>query len=133
MLKQEKICPQCTAKFLCDTGSETECWCSKFPPVMPMKSNADCYCPLCLEKAISQKIAVFLSSKQPDQTLMQQARRLGISGEPIENIDYYINKDDNWVFTAWYHLKRGQCCRNGCLHCPYGFKKQKTCFIISKY
>ncbi|MCC9136544.1 DUF5522 domain-containing protein [Pontibacter silvestris] len=28
------------------------------------------------------------------------------------------------VFTAKYHLKRGHCCRNGCRHCPYGFKKK---------
>jgi len=24
-----------------------------------------------------------------------------------ENIDYYINEDGNFVFTAAYHLKRG--------------------------
>jgi hypothetical protein len=23
------------------------------------------------------------------------------------------------VFTRAYHLKRGYCCGNGCLHCPY--------------
>ncbi|MES2853673.1 MAG: DUF5522 domain-containing protein, partial [Bacteroidota bacterium] len=22
-----------------------------------------------------------------------------------------------------FHLKRGNCCGNGCRHCPYGFKK----------
>jgi hypothetical protein len=27
------------------------------------------------------------------------------------------------VFTEAYHLKRGYCCKNGCRHCPYGFKK----------
>ncbi|MGW8121082.1 MULTISPECIES: DUF5522 domain-containing protein [Roseivirga] len=27
------------------------------------------------------------------------------------------------VFTAKYHLKRGYCCKNGCRHCPYGYKK----------
>jgi hypothetical protein len=30
------------------------------------------------------------------------------------------------VFTAAYHLKRGYCCRNGCRHCPYGFKKPQS-------
>jgi hypothetical protein len=24
------------------------------------------------------------------------------------------------VFTAAYHLKRGECCHSGCRHCPYG-------------
>ncbi|WP_323756859.1 DUF5522 domain-containing protein [Roseivirga sp.] len=27
------------------------------------------------------------------------------------------------VFTEKYHLKRGYCCKNGCRHCPYGYKK----------
>ncbi|WP_262501902.1 DUF5522 domain-containing protein [Reichenbachiella agariperforans] len=27
------------------------------------------------------------------------------------------------VFTKEHHLKRGYCCKNGCKHCPYGFKK----------
>lgn len=37
----------------------------------------------------------------------------------VENEDYYINTDGNFVFTKTYHLKRGYCCNNGCLHCPY--------------
>lgn len=30
------------------------------------------------------------------------------------------------VFTAAYHLKRGYCCKSGCRHCPYGFKKESN-------
>ncbi|HTH82201.1 MAG TPA: DUF5522 domain-containing protein [Mucilaginibacter sp.] len=40
-----------------------------------------------------------------------------------ENIDYYINEDGNFVFTEAYHLKRGYCCKNKCLHCPWGYGK----------
>jgi hypothetical protein len=29
------------------------------------------------------------------------------------------------VFTEAFHLKRGYCCKSGCRHCPYGFKKGK--------
>lgn len=36
-----------------------------------------------------------------------------------EGIDYYFNDDGNFVFTEAYHLKRGYCCKNGCLHCPW--------------
>ena len=36
--------------------------------------------------------------------------------------DYYM-ENGLMVFTASYHLKRGYCCKNGCRHCPYGFKK----------
>jgi hypothetical protein len=37
--------------------------------------------------------------------------------------DFYF-ENGLMVFTASYHLKRGYCCKNGCRHCPYGFKKQ---------
>ena len=39
-----------------------------------------------------------------------------------EGSDYYINADGNFVFTAAYHLKRGYCCKNQCLHCPWNYK-----------
>jgi hypothetical protein len=42
-----------------------------------------------------------------------------------EGIDYYINEDGNFVFTEAYHLKRGYCCKNKCLHCPWGYAKPK--------
>lgn len=36
-----------------------------------------------------------------------------------EHEDYYYNEQGFIVLTAKYHLKRGHCCGNGCLHCPY--------------
>ena len=33
--------------------------------------------------------------------------------------DYYFNEDGLMVFTREYHLKRGFCCKNNCLNCPY--------------
>jgi len=38
----------------------------------------------------------------------------------IENEDYYFNALGLMVLTRAYLLKRGYCCQNGCLHCPYG-------------
>ncbi|ADB42514.1 hypothetical protein Slin_6557 [Spirosoma linguale DSM 74] len=38
--------------------------------------------------------------------------------------DYYYTPEGYVVFTAAYHLKRGYCCKSGCRHCPYGFKKK---------
>jgi len=32
--------------------------------------------------------------------------------------DYYV-KDGKIIFTKDYHLKRGYCCGNFCLNCPY--------------
>lgn len=39
-----------------------------------------------------------------------------------ENIDYYINDNGQFVLTGHYLLKRGYCCGNGCLHCPYKYE-----------
>lgn len=41
----------------------------------------------------------------------------------IPGEDYYINSDGYLVFTEKYHLKRGKCCKNGCLHCPWNYRK----------
>ena len=37
----------------------------------------------------------------------------------LEPDDYYINNEGLMVFTEKYHIKRGFCCDNNCLHCPY--------------
>jgi hypothetical protein len=42
---------------------------------------------------------------------------------PLAEEDYYMD-GKLMVFTAVYHKKRGYCCKNGCRHCPYGFKKK---------
>ncbi|WP_317193583.1 DUF5522 domain-containing protein [Adhaeribacter terrigena] len=44
---------------------------------------------------------------------------------PLEPGDYYFNEQGLMVFTAKYHLKRGYCCKSGCKHCPYGFRKNQ--------
>ena len=33
--------------------------------------------------------------------------------------DFYYDKNGRMVMTEEYHKKRGKCCGNGCLHCPY--------------
>lgn len=39
--------------------------------------------------------------------------------------DFYYNREGLMVFTRSYHLRRGYCCKSGCLHCPYGFQQQE--------
>ena len=41
--------------------------------------------------------------------------------ELIEGQDFYYNDEYLIVLTENYHLKKGYCCGNGCLHCPYNF------------
>ena len=40
----------------------------------------------------------------------------------VEAEDFYYNSDGYMVLTEKYHLERGYCCGNGCLHCPFDFK-----------
>lgn len=42
-----------------------------------------------------------------------------------EGVDFYFNEQGLMVLTAAYHLKRGRCCGNGCLHCPYDYENVK--------
>ena len=39
----------------------------------------------------------------------------------IEGIHFYYNENGYTVLTEKYHLERGFCCGNGCLHCPYNY------------
>jgi len=45
--------------------------------------------------------------------------------EKSEEPDFYM-ENGFVVFTRSYHLKRGYCCKSGCRHCPYGFKKESN-------
>lgn len=41
-------------------------------------------------------------------------------GQPLlEGIDFKI-EHGLYVFSRWFHLKRGQCCGHACRNCPYG-------------
>ncbi|MDX9882009.1 MAG: DUF5522 domain-containing protein [Prolixibacteraceae bacterium] len=42
-----------------------------------------------------------------------------------EGIDYFLNKDGYRVMTESYLVRRGYCCSNGCLNCPYWPRAQK--------
>jgi hypothetical protein len=42
--------------------------------------------------------------------------------ELIEGVHYYINQQGLVVLTEKYHLEKGYCCGNGCLHCPYEYE-----------
>ena len=35
-----------------------------------------------------------------------------------EGIHYYM-EGERVIFTAQFHIERGQCCGNGCRHCPF--------------
>jgi len=48
-----------------------------------------------------------------------------------EGIHYYI-EGERVIFTALFHIQRGQCCGNGCRHCPYDPKYTKGKVVLSE-
>lgn len=43
--------------------------------------------------------------------------------EPLQpGKDYTLLPDGRLVMTAAYLLRRGYCCGNGCLHCPFAYE-----------
>ena len=40
--------------------------------------------------------------------------------------------EERVVFTALFHIQRGQCCGNGCRHCPYDPKHKKGRVVLAK-
>jgi glyoxylate utilization-related uncharacterized protein len=65
---------------------------------------------------------------------MMNTNLIVLSGDSIQNTndDFYI-EDGKYVFTEHYHLRRGNCCGNGCRHCPYfpAYKKGNTTIFIN--
>jgi hypothetical protein len=48
-----------------------------------------------------------------------------------EGIHYYM-EGERVIFTALFHIKRGQCCGNGCRHCPFDPKHTKGKVVVAK-
>lgn len=47
-----------------------------------------------------------------------------------EGFDYYLDKQGRMVLTEDFLLRRGYCCGNGCMQCPY-VKQEKVIIIQS--
>ncbi len=88
-----------------------------YPPVLE-RIIGDCMCEKCLQAEVAVKIEAYTQSGIP----VNLREKIKTNTKLIENIDYYI-ENGLYVFTSWFHLKRGSCCQNGCRHCPYGYKK----------
>ncbi len=116
---REKTCVVCNSTFECGNQSEEiRCWCNELPPIFPLDQITDCLCPKCLKLATIRKIEEYVATVTPENSLTNKAKDLPKTTHFIEGIDYYI-EDGKYVFTKWFHLKRGECCGNRCRHCPY--------------
>jgi len=101
-------------------GSEAEvghCWCMDFPSIMPAEFDQDCRCKSCLAVIINERIQALIKSSQLNE-MIELSYPFSNKNKLIESIDYCI-ENSNYVFSAWYHLKRGHCCGNACRNCPY--------------
>ncbi len=118
-----KNCSSCGTPFNCgDTPEGNKCWCNDFPPIFIPSEVVDCLCSNCFKISCSSKIDEYVATITPENAPDNIAKDLPKTTNFLEGIDYYI-ENENYVFKAFFHLKRGHCCNNGCRHCPYGFKK----------
>ena len=54
-----------------------------------------------------------------------------ITKPKLREEDFYINNNGSFVLTSEYLKKRGACCGNGCINCPYKPKHNKGSNIIN--
>jgi hypothetical protein len=92
---------------------------------LSVKNGAtECYCNVCLREKITVQANQMMDCISIDDALQpNEINALGVPKHLIQGIDYYCD-GPYFVFTKWYHLRKGYCCSNGCKHCPYGNSKQ---------
>ncbi|USH04135.1 hypothetical protein K6Q96_10785 [Grimontia kaedaensis] len=92
----------------------------QYPNILPPAAgdNLSCLCKTCLAKHINEKLES-LYQEYSTNDLIRLAKPYREQKELVEGLDYTIERGF-YVFSAWYHLRRGSCCGNGCRHCPYG-------------
>jgi prepilin-type N-terminal cleavage/methylation domain-containing protein/prepilin-type processing-associated H-X9-DG protein len=104
------LCPLCGGPNHCQlcsiVGTKGPCWCALFeiPAALIARvpeefRNRSCICQPCVETFHRGRITPAPPALAPG--------------------DYYLDECGRMVFTRGYLLRRGHCCGNGCLHCPY--------------
>ncbi len=54
-----------------------------------------------------------------------------ITKPKLKEYEFYVNENGNFVLTSEYLKKRGSCCGNGCINCPYKPKHNKGSNLIN--
>ncbi len=123
MSKTKTACAQCGTAFACGAvDTNAPCWCQSYPAVLPLTDKKACLCANCLKQCLVDGLPAYLQSIEHDKALVL-ASNYSAENDLEEGIDYQM-ENGLMTFSAWYHLKRGYCCDNGCRHCPY--PKNKT-------
>jgi hypothetical protein len=104
-----------------------ECWCKTFPrlPENEVISDEGCICPSCLGRRLEVILQKEIEAHGVDGLISLAQPALPDANTAIpechaleEFIDYRL-EDGAYVFSAWFHLKRGYCCGSGCRNCPF--------------
>jgi hypothetical protein len=118
-MAKTKKCPGCGALFTCRDDQVEACWCASLPDLpFPQQREPVCLCESCLMQAIIAQIDGYVAAMHPGKARSENPAAKLPKRKAYEGIDYYI-ENGKYVFTAWFHLKRGHCCESGCRHCPY--------------
>lgn len=110
-------CSQCQATLNCNADNIKACWCNELPTILPLESTAtSCLCRDCTLNKINQ----FLNNlyKLPLKKQLAFAKPFYTNANLIEHLDYEM-QNSYMVFTRWFFLKRGTCCKNSCKNCPF--------------
>jgi hypothetical protein len=110
-------CSQCQTTLTCDVDNINACWCNELPAILPVDSSTtSCLCRDCT----LTKINMFLNNlyQHPLKEQLAFAKPFQTNAHLIERLDYEM-QNSYMVFSRWYFLKRGTCCKNNCRHCPY--------------
>lgn len=110
-----KNCERCKKEFTCNTNDIKNCDCTKIvlkDETKKFLSNTfyNCLCNDCLNN-LNDFSLVAEKYKFPELT-----------NEYIVDVHYYI-ENEFWVFTEFFHFQKGNCCKNNCRHCAYGYTK----------
>jgi len=104
-------CAQCGATFACRRSKA--CWCAAYPPLLAAGAATDCLCPNCLHGRVAEAVEAFVADYAAGKVENTAPRYDCDPKQLLEGIDYYLERG-RYVFTTWYHLKRGVCCGSGC-------------------
>ena len=109
-------CAKCQQTMTCNVNSNS-CWCQQLPAVVPVTQSSGCLCKTCLIDAINLELNTLYQTLSTDELVTKASQYQ--NQMPQNGIDFTINDQGYRVMSKWAHLKRGYCCGNGCLHCPY--------------
>jgi hypothetical protein len=112
-----KKCNACKNEFGCTGTDNNRCWCEPFPKELLENYEDSCLCNACLTISISSNVDDIISNNDLDETI-KIAQSFRDETRLFLDIDYTI-EGNNYIFTKWYLLKRGFCCKSGCRNCPY--------------